>query len=112
MKIRRKIEQIIEIPEQIDLEDIGINQEDYTLRIINSEGRLGLEFYNQETGFLDYRINITDRGISFERITPEGKIESLQKPRGEEKHNTQWKERFPYIGECWDFYNISFGRKK
>lgn len=127
MVIRRQVEQIVEFPIEITLENVEINSTNYDLKLINERGRLTLEFYNKDKdNMLDYRTIIDGDGFSFDRLfyivhsSPnlrDGGMESLQERvddsrPGSKKGEILWRERFPYQGDGYDFFHVEFGARR
>lgn len=113
---KRTVEEVIEVEsslEPIRLENVRIGNENYSLEIMSHDGRLSISFNEN-----DYILHFDEKGISFTRVNyrknhDHNDSQSLQiktdESIGPKKGSEEWRSRFPYKGEGWDFKYIEFG---
>lgn len=117
---KRTVEDVIEATsehEPLNLEVPNICGKDYTVQVTNIEGRFIIDFNEG-----DYSIIIKDGKIGFKRTLyrpnhDHNDSQTLQisidaDKSGIEKGKIEWRSRFPYIGEGWEFYEVDFGAEK
>jgi|WetSurMetagenome_2_1015567.scaffolds.fasta_scaffold250857_3 hypothetical protein len=119
MLIRKVVEQVLEVGHDLDIENISIGKNKYTLHIRNGinpnskRGFLYLTFeYKDKNGKPEeYGIDINEEGIEFRKgIWDEGDMDStegiehrnlLVKIEGKEKGKLFWGEYSPSMGEAY-----------
>ena len=108
--------------EKVELTDIKIGDVDgYNLHFFNNKfGDLSLSFngFNRTGKDWEYRINIDEKGISFERVvdkphTDHYDMEYLCVAVGERLVGTlKWRKEHPDASESWDCFYVPFGAKR
>ena len=119
MRIKRTIEEIIELAGSVNLESVNIDGKTYELSIENSGNeQLSLKFSRNK--HVEYTMQIGEKGIIFDRHVYRPNhdyddTESLQITNGEggtTQGKILWNKHFPHKGRGYDFFEVPFGPKK
>lgn len=117
MQFKRIIEEKIDLGKKINLENITIGEQNFSLGIRNDKGQLILSFEKDQTD--EYIITIGNEGIGFKRHVyrpshdhDDGESLQIATEKDTKKGELVWNTRFPCKEDGYDFFYVPFGAIK